>query len=342
MPRKSGSVRIQDVARTAGVSVSTVSRVLNGKVDVAEETQQRVLGVIKDMGYSSTLAARSMRSSRTNLIGLIVPDVEHAYSLEVLKGANHAIAVTKYDLLIYTTGTFQKQDTAFREQHYVSLLNGTITDGVIVVTPSANSFSTNAPIVSIDPHQIGEDFPCIYADHYQGASEAVRYLVSLGHRRIAYITGRVGMQNDQRYHAYCDMLAEAGIPYDPDLVVEGDYSIQTGAECARVLLRLADRPTAIFAANDQSALGALEVAKELGVRVPEDLSLVGFDNIPDARYYGLTTVEQPLARMGAMAVEMLIDLIEGRIQEKSILKIPTQFVIRQSCQAAPEYRTNPL
>ncbi len=153
MPKKTGSVTIQDVAKVAGVSVSTISRVLNNKVDVAEETQQHILDVIQQMGYSSNLAARSMRSSHTNLIGMIVPDVEFPYSLEMLKGVNHAISNQKYDLLIYTTGTYQKQDTALHEQHYVKLLNGTVTDGVIVVTPSAAWFSTSAPIVSIDPHK---------------------------------------------------------------------------------------------------------------------------------------------------------------------------------------------
>lgn len=332
MAKRSGSVRIQDVAKAAGVSVSTISRVLNGKVDVAEETQQHVLEIIQRMGYSSTLAARSMRSQRTNLIGLIVPDVEHPYSLEVLRGVNHAIASKKYDLLIYTTGSFQKQDTALHEQHYVSLLNGTITDGVIVVTPSASFFSTNAPIVSIDPHVLVVDYPTIYTDHYQGALEAVRYLTGLGHRRIAYISGRQGMQNEQRYRAYCDALAAAGIPYAGELIVEGDYSTLTGAECARKLLSMPERPTAIFAANDQSALGVYETAREMGVRIPEDLSLVGFDDIPEAKYYGLTTVEQPLVRMGAMAVELLIKLIENGKPEGTIHKIPAELVIRNSCQ----------
>ncbi len=329
-------VTIHDVAKASGVSVSTISRVLNQKSDVAEETQQRVLEVIQQLGYSSNLAARSMRSSRTYMIGLIVPDVEYAYSLEVLKGVNHAIATSDYDLLIYTTGSFQKQDTAVHEQQYVSRLNGTVTDGVIVVTPSARSFSSTAPIVSIDPHVIVENYPTVYVDHYQGAVEAVRYLVELGHRRIAYITGRSGMQNSERYRAYCDVLAEAGIPYDPDLVHEGDYSIDCGTVGARVLLALPDRPTAIFAANDQTAIGVSEAVEQLGVRIPDDLSLIGFDNIPEARFYQLTSVDHPLMQMGMMAVELLIKAIEGQTIEETITKIPTRLVVRKSCQALAE------
>lgn len=331
-----GLVTIHDVAKASGVSVSTISRVLNQKSDVAEETQQRVLEVIQQLGYSSNLAARSMRSSRTFMIGLIVPDVEYPYSLEVLKGVNHAIAASDYDLLIYTTGSFQKQDTALREQQYVSRLNGTITDGVIVVTPSAPSFSSTAPIVSIDPHVIVEKYPTVFVDHHQGATEAMRYLIGLGHRRIAYISGRMGMQNSERYRAYCDALREAGIAFDPVLVAEGDYSVPAGAACTRALLALPHPPTAIFAANDQSAIGAYEAAGQLGVRIPEDLSLVGFDNIPEARYYGLTSVDHPLMQMGSMAVEMLIQLIEGGRIENPITCIPATLVTRTSCQQQVE------
>lgn len=333
MRKKSGSITIQDVARAAGVSVSTISRVLNNRADVAEDTQQHIVDVIQQMGYSSNLAARSMRSVHTNLIGMIVPDVEYPYSLEMLRGVNHAISNQKYDLLIYTTGTYQKQDTALHEQHYVKLLNGTVTDGVIVVTPSAALFSSSAPIVSIDPHTIVENYPTIYADHYQGATEAMRYLLGLGHRRIGYITGRPGLQNGERQRAYEDALRAAGIELDPHLVVAGDFSSQCAAGCTRRLLSLPQPPSAIFAANDQTALGAWETARELGLRVPEDLSLVGFDDIPEAKFYGLTTVHHPLVQMGSMAVELLIKLIEGEKPETYLQKIPTHLITRNSCQA---------
>ncbi len=333
MRKKTSSITIQDVAKAAGVSVSTISRVLNNRADVAEDTQQHIVDVIQQLGYSSNLAARSMRSVHTNLIGMIVPDVEYPYSLEMLRGVNHAISMQKYDLLIYTTGTYQKQDTALHEQHYVKLLNGTVTDGVIVVTPSAAFFSSSAPIVSIDPHTMVENYPTIYADHYQGAMEAMHYLLDLGHRRIAYITGRPGLQNGERQRAYDDALRAAGITPDPDLVAEGDFSSQCGAECTRRLLSLSQPPTAIFAANDQAALGAWETAREMGVRVPDDLALIGFDDIPEAKFYGLTTVHHPLVEMGSMAVELLIKLIEGEKPETYSQKIPTHLIVRSSCQA---------
>lgn len=333
MINKQSKVTIQDVAKTAGVSVSTVSRVLNQKVDVSAETQNRIQQVITQMGYTSNLAARSMRSSRKNLIGLIVPDVEFPYSIEVMKGVNRAIADKKYDLLVYTTGGFQKRDSALREQHYISLLNGTITDGLIVVTPSAAHFVSTAPIVSIDPHVLDENYSTLLADHYSGAVELMHYLVSLHHQRIGFISGRSGFQSNERFRAYRDVLSEAGIEYDPDLVAAGDFSVRTGAECARKLLALKTRPTAIFAANDQSALGVYTAAEEMGIAIPEDLSLAGFDDIPEAKYYNLTTVRQPMDEMGAMAVELLIKLIEEDNVGRDVHQLPARLVVRGSCQA---------
>ncbi|MFC2038070.1 LacI family DNA-binding transcriptional regulator, partial [Chloroflexota bacterium] len=152
MARSRKSTTIQDVAEAAQVSVSTVSRVLNDKDDVAPETYQKVQAVIAELGYTSSLAARSMRSRRTNVMGLILPDVGDAFSILVMKGVNQAIAALDYDLIAYTSGSIKKRSAAERERHFVSLLNGGITDGVIIVTPAATSFSTAAPVVAVDPN----------------------------------------------------------------------------------------------------------------------------------------------------------------------------------------------
>ncbi len=332
MSRSLHSITIQDVAKSAGVSVSTVSRVLNNKADVSLDTQDHVKEVIQTLGYTSNLAARSMRSLHTNIIGVIVPDIEHPYSQEVLKGINRVISTSKYDLLVYTTGSFQKQDTARHEQQYVSRLNGTITDGVIVVTPSASSFSSSAPIVSIDPHVFTSEYPTILTNHYQGAVEAMRYLIGLKHSRIAYICGRPGLQNTERFKAYCDELEKAGIAIDADLVLTGDYSTDCGEASAFKLFAMPHPPTAIFAANDQMALGVMKAANSAHINIPQHLSLVGFDNIPETRYVGLTTVDQSLVEMGRQAVELLIKLIEGKTVESNTIKISPSLVIRDSCQ----------
>ncbi len=334
MRSKRHAVTIQDVAKTAGVSVSTVSRVLNGKVDVASETQERILDIINKLGYISNLAARSMRSHKKNLIGLVVPDIGYPYSIEIMKGVNRAIAESKFDLLVYTTGDVQKYGAAVHEQHYVSLLNNSVTDGVIIVASAAAEFITDAPIVAVDPHIIDPKFPSVQGMNYQGATAAMEYLISLGHRRIAFICGRPEIGSAiQRLQGYQDSLKKAGIQIDPVLIAQGDFSEKSGLRCAHQLLTLDNPPTAIFAANDQTATGVYQAANELGVRIPSDLSVVGFDNISEAKYLGLTTIDQFLDEMGFVAIQMLIQLINDEPLKEQIHLMPTKLLVRSSCQA---------
>lgn len=333
MNYKKRAVTIQDVAKAARVSVSTVSRVLNGKVDVASETQEHILEVINKLGYTSNLAARSMRSHKKNLIGLVVPDIGFPYSIEIMRGVNRAIAESNFDLLLYTTGDIQKNGTGLHEQHYVSLLNNSITDGVIIVASAAAEFITNSPIVAVDPHVINPNYPSVQGMNYHGALEVMQYLIGLGHRRIGFISGRQEIGSaGRRLKGYQDALVNAGIELDEKLVAPGDFTQKTGRKCTHQLLSLDNPPTAIFAANDQSAFGVFEVAEELGLRIPSDLSVVGFDNISEAKYLGLTTVDQFLAEMGYVAVQMLIKLINGEALELEIHKMPTKLVERTSCQ----------
>jgi LacI family transcriptional regulator len=325
---------IHDVAKTAGVSVSTVSRVLNDKDDVAPETYEKVQRVIRDLGYASSLAAKSMRSRKTNVIGLIMPNVGDPFTIEVMKGVNRAIVDLKYDLIIYTSGSPNLGNWAEHEQHFVSLLNGSITDGMIVVVPTIKTFSTTYPLVAIDPHKESTSFPAVIATNHAGAMTAMEYLLSLGHRRIGFISGRSELQSAvRRLQGYQDSLRQANIPLAPELIQVGDYTAATGFACTQKLLNLPDPPTAIFAANDQSALGVLKAAKEAGLRVPDDLSVIGFDNIPEADYSGLTTVDQFIDRMGYVATEMLVSLIQGKPPESNLYKIPTRLIVRDSCRA---------
>jgi LacI family transcriptional regulator len=333
MKHKKRAVTIQGVAKAAGVSVSTVSRVINGKVDVASDTQDRILAVIGKLGYTSNLAARSMRSHKKNLIGLVTPDIGWPYSIEIMKGVNRAIAETNFDLLLYTTGDILKNGTASHEQHYVSLLNNSITDGVIIVASAAADFITDAPIVAVDPHVVNPNFPSVQGMNYHGALDVMQYLIGLGHRRIGFISGRREIGSaERRLKGYQDALVNAGIELDEELITPGDFTQKTARKYTRQLLALDNPPTAIFAANDQSAIGVFEVAEELGLRIPDDLSIVGFDNISEAKYLGLTTVDQFLADMGYVAVQMLIKLINGESLELEIHKMPTKLVERTSCK----------
>ena len=337
MTRSRNNITIHDVAKEAGVSVSTVSRVLNDKDDVAEATYSRVQTVIAELGYTSSLAAKGMRSRKMNVLGLIMPDVEEPFALEVLKGVNEAIVEHDYDLILYTNGNIRNERSAQKEQQYVSLLNNSITDGVIIVTPRATLFSTNSPVVAVDPNTDTIDYPFVTATNREGALAMMAYLTGLGHRRIGFVGGRADLQSaNRREQGYLDGLAAAGIPVDPALICEGDFTFESGFQCGRSLLALDERPTAIFAANDQSAFGVVEAAHALGLTVPDDLSVAGFDNVPESKYqlpYGLTTVEQHVRQMGYEATTILITLVQGKEIDEQIKKIPTELMVRSSCRA---------
>ena len=333
MRKNRRTVTIQDVAKTAGVSVSTVSRVLNGRLDVASQTQDRIRSVIDDLGYTTNLAARSMRSFKKNMVGLIMPDIAYPFAIEVMKGVNRAIAESEFDLLVYTTGDVRKSGRASHEQKYVSLLTNSISDGVIIVAPVAGEFNIDAPIVSIDPLASNPNYPAVHATNYQGAIDAMEYLLGLGHRRIGYISGRAELESsNRRLMGYRASLEKVGIPIDEKLIASGDYTTETGVSGARELLALEIPPTAIFASNDQMAMGVFHVAEELGMRIPENLSVIGFDNITESKYMGLTTVDQFISEMGYVATHMLIKIINGLPLEDQTYQMQTRLVIRNSCR----------
>jgi LacI family transcriptional regulator len=336
MRSKQAVVTIHDVAQAAGVSVTTVSRVLNDKDDVAPETYERVWRVMQELNYTASLAAKSMRSRATNVIGLVMPDVTEPFDLEVIRGVGAAIRESGYDLMIYTTGGPPLSRRAAWEREHVALLSGGLTDGCIVVTPSAPTFPNAARIVVIDPQGDGANVPSVVARNRVGALSVMEYLIGLDHRRIGFIGGRPDtLSAIRRLAGYQDALAAAGIPADPALIQDGDYTRERGQVAARQLLDRPDRPTAIFAANDLSALGVMDVAQELGLRIPQDLSLVGFDNIPEAALATpkLTTVDQSIQEMGKLATKLLIGMLRREAPEQQLVKVPTHLIIRESCQA---------
>lgn len=329
------SVTIRDVASAAGVSVSTVSRVLNDKDDVAPETAAAVRRVIEEMGYASSMAARSLRSRTTGVVGLIVPDLWHPFISMVIKGVSQHVAAAGYDLLAYASAGRHNGAAAGWEQQLVARLNGSVTDGIIVVTPHAATYRTAFPVVAVDPHQSSTDFPAVISTNHQGVMEAISYLIRLGHRRIGFIGGRPDLRSSiRRLQGYQEALAQANIAFDPALVVAGDYNRPAAIHCTHRLFALADPPTAIMAANDDSALGVYEAAAERGLRIPEDLSVVGFDNIVESAFVDppLTTVDQSIEGMGALAADIVLKLIQGKTWESQLNKVPTRLVIRQSCR----------
>lgn len=324
-------VTIGDVAAEAGVSIATVSKVINGRYGVAPATLTKVQAVIDELGYESSLVARSLRSQRTNVIGILVADIE-PFSAELLKGAGAAIRARDYELIVYS-GSGHGKDHSGWERRYVSRLGGTLTDGLVLVTPTLVDVSDATPIVAVDPHAGPSSLPSVHSDNLAGAITATKHLLGLGHRRIGFLAGRPDLESArQRERGYREALTAAGISIDSELIRVGDYELVTSEEPARQLLTLADRPTAIFAANDLSAIQTMHVARALGLSIPGDVSVVGFDNIPESAFTGtpLTTIDQSIQEMGRQAVELLIDLIEGNTDRPQQITLPTRLVVRQS------------
>jgi LacI family transcriptional regulator, galactose operon repressor len=327
---------IGDVAAQAGVSIATVSKVINGRYGVAPATLQRVQAVIDELGYESSLVARSLRSLRTNVIGIVVADIE-PFSAELLKGAGAAIRERGYELIVYS-GSGHGKDHSGWERRYISRLGGTLTDGIILVTPTVVNVDDGTPLVAVDPHTGPSNLPSVHSDNLAGAISATRHLLELGHRRIGFLAGRPDLESArQREQGYCRALSDAGLPVDPNLIRVGDYELEMSQEPARQLLTLDDRPTAVFAANDLSAMQTMHVARTLGLAIPGDVSVVGFDNIPESALIEppLTTIDQSIQEMGRRAVELLIAVIEGETGLTQQVTLPTRLVVRQSTGVPP-------
>jgi LacI family transcriptional regulator len=329
---------IHDVAAAAGVSVSTVSKAVNGRYGISAETSRRVMEVVERLGYESSLVASSMRSHRTGVIGVLVADFE-PFSAEILKGVGAALRKSRYDLLAYS-GSRQVDNTGW-ERRSLSRLSGTLIDGAIMVTPTVVHAQTEIPVVSIDPHTGPADLPSVESDSLGGALQATRHLLELGHRRIGFLAGRPDLRSASlREAGYRRALQDAGIAFDPALVRSGFFLTALAREPARALLSMPDRPTAIFAANDLSGIAILQVAAELGIRVPEDLSVIGFDDIPEASQMTppLTTIRQPMQRLGTTAVDLLMSLMGGTEPEAMRVQLPTRLVRRATTGPPPPRR----
>jgi len=328
---QTGRIKMSDVAREAGVSVATVSKVVNGRYGVAQATLDRVQQVISDLGYEASLGASSLRSHRTHVVGILVAEFE-PFSTELLKGAAQAIGSTDYELLAYSGGG--RRASVGWERRYLSRLGGTLIDGAIIVTPTVVDAQSVIPVVAIDPHTGPSGLPTVDADNFAGGVMATEHLLSLGHRRIGLMGGRPDLESARlREAGFRAAMQAAGAAVDETLVVNGGYRPETATQPARDLLDRPDRPTAVFAANDLSAIRTIEIAGELGLRVPDDLSVIGFDNVPESALCEppLTTIHQPLRDIGARALHLLVDLLDGK-DGATHLRLPTRIVERASCR----------
>jgi LacI family transcriptional regulator len=327
-------VTIVEVAEKAGVSLGTVSRVMNNDIHVAPETRERVSAVMREMGYVANRQARGLKGNRTNVIGVLVPDLGTGYIGEILHGVDTELALHQLDLMLFTT-----HRTAVKEANYVANMVQGMVDGLLVILPrnpadyTGTLTSRNFPFVLIDHQGTGNPCPAVGATNWQGAYNATEYLVKLGHTRIGFITGSMDLGAAlDRLEGYKSALQVHHLPEDPQLIYEGTFFQPDGYAGGSALLDLSDPPTAIFASNDVMAMGAMDAIRERGLRIPEDVSIVGFDDIPQAAMVrpALTTVRQPLDQMGRLATQMLIDQLKNPEKEFGRIELPTELIVRDS------------
>jgi len=327
-------VTIIDVASQAGVSVGTASRVINNDAHVAPQTRERVSDVMLRLGFVPNRQARSLAGGKTNTIGALVPDLGTAYIGEIMHGIDAELVLSQLDLMLFTT-----HRTAVKEANYVANMVQGMVDGLLVVLPRNPADYTgtltrrNFPFVLIDHQGNSEPCPAVGATNWQGAYNATEYLIKLGHTRIGFITGSMDLGAAiDRLEGYKSALRVQHISEDPRLIYEGTFFQPDGYAGACTLLDIENPPTAIFASNDAMAMGVMDAVRNRGLGFPEDISIVGFDDVPQASLVrpALTTVHQPLEQMGRVATQMLLDRLKRPEQEINRIELPTELIIRGS------------
>jgi len=332
------TVTIRDVARKARVSVATVSRVLTGKQPVREPTRKRIEATIERLGYAPHGTARSLITRRTNTIGVLLPDIYGEFFSELIRGIDATMRRHGYHVLVSGSHGDRGETGAM-----LRAMRGRV-DGLIVLSPESGShilprhFGESMPVVLLNSAVDGRRaFDLINIENYDGAFAMVRHLADLGHRRIAFIKGPDANRDaSERLRGYRDAAAAISADRSPDLVQPGDFREETGYRAGQRLLALTRRPTAIFASNDAMAVGCLCALQEAGVRVPADIALAGFDDIPIARFTAppLTSVRVSIAELGRAAAERVLHGVRSHNRQKHLhMTLPTELVIRDSTGA---------
>jgi DNA-binding LacI/PurR family transcriptional regulator len=324
-----GVTTIARVAQEAGVGVGTVSRVINGSAAVSEATRRRVLDVVAELGYEPNATARALSTGRTRSVGVIAPFFTRSSIIERLRGVAPALAGAGYQLILFDVERPEQRDAAFRS------LIGRV-DGLLSISLAPEPAdrqrlaAAGVPVVLVD--QAHDDLPTVVVDDVEGGRMATAHLLELGHERIAFAGDTVdgvhgASASSRRCVGYQRALASAGLPVRPELVKLRPHGRETVA-IARDLLGLASPPTAIFASSDLQALTMIDALEAQGVRVPEDISVVGFDDVELARYAGLTTVAQPLELSGRRGAELLLRALDGDDLPKRRQNLPLELVVR--------------
>ncbi len=326
--------RIKDVAELAGMSVATVSRVMNESNFVSEASRKKVLDAVEKLGYRPNLLARNLRRTETRMVLVLLPTISNPFYSRIVLGIEDVAHKYGYNIMLCNTDS----DEA-REKAYIDLLKNRLADGVIFMAPKAggdmlSETASDFPVVQCCEYKEGAGVTHVSIDNYSAACKAVRHLLDLGHRSI----GMISCQNSflstrERERAYRDVLEERGISVEQELLRYGDYGFRSGLRNALQLLSMDERPTALFCISDMMAIGAVKAAFEKGLDVPEDVAVAGFDDISFAGMYEppLTTVAQPKYDLGRTAMELLMKRIEGgNSMEPEDIFLEHELVIRKS------------
>ncbi|WP_201859152.1 LacI family DNA-binding transcriptional regulator [Microvirga soli] len=330
------AARIQDVARLADVSTATVSRALATPDRVSPEARARVLEAIAKTGYVPNPAARSLRSQKTFMVLVVLPDLSNTFFSKILRGIEETLFEAGYGMIISDL-----DGSPEKEAHFAAFTAAGRVDGAILLNGHLFGQSREGegqparisiPLVALCEAIPGADVPQIEIDNRAAASRMTQHLASLGHRRIAYVSGPANnILERERFLGFKDGLEAAGLPFDPALVIPGDYTIEAGVRAGQDLVGRSTRPTAVFCTSDEMAIGLMRTLFSAGLRVPEDISVAGFDDIEFAAVAepALTTIHQPRRELGQAAASALIDLLQGRPSPKRI-RLETEIVIRDS------------
>jgi len=325
---------IRDVAERAGVSPITVSRVINDSGYVSDETRREVEAAIEELNYVPNILARSLRSKRTHTLALVITDVTNPFWTTIARGVEDKAVENGFSVILCNT-----DEDPEKEQSYLEVLLQKRVDGVIIAPVTSHGANLHSlsrlgvPYVVIDRRVEGMDTDLVTGDSVGGAYELTKHLIELGHRRIGIIAGPEQVSTaDDRLAGYLKALEEFDIPVDEALIKRGQFNQEAGYELTKKLLELEERPTALFAGNNFIAIGALTALWELEVRVPDEMALVTFDEIPhlSAVYPFLTVAAQPAYDMGNIATELLLERLDGRREENREVVLPTRLILRQS------------
>lgn len=329
------NITIYDVAREANVSMATVSRVVNGNPNVKPVTRKKVLEVIERLGYRPNAVARGLASKKTTTVGVIIPDISNIFFAELARGIEDIATMYKYNIIL--SNSDQNKD---KELHLLNTMLGKQVDGIVfmggnITSEHVGEFEKSpVPIVLAGSIEETEQIPSVNIDYEQAVFDSVKEFIDKGHRQIAFVVGPLHepKNTERKLKGYQRALQEAGLPYNEELVVEGDYSYDSGLEAFDKLLEAAQRPTAILVGSDEMALGVAHGAQDKGYKIPEDFEVVTSDNTRLSLMVRpqLTTIVQPLYDIGAVAMRLLTKLMNKEEVSEQIVVLPHRIEHRQS------------